>query len=127
MKPAYVSWALEDNKKIPEQWVGFDLDGTLAFYDVWKGIEHIGEPIPKMVKILKEHLAKGDICKIFTARVAIDDVDEKELTEEFIQDWCGKHFGQLFEITNIKDQGMIKLYDDKAVQVNANTGELVGE
>jgi hypothetical protein len=26
-------------------WIGVDLDGTLAHYDGWKGIDHIGEPI----------------------------------------------------------------------------------
>ena len=26
-------------------WYGFDLDGTLAKYDGWKGIDHIGEPV----------------------------------------------------------------------------------
>lgn len=27
-----------------EEWIAFDLDGTLAKYDGWKWIEHIGEP-----------------------------------------------------------------------------------
>lgn len=26
-------------------WIGVDLDGTLAEYTGWKGVEHIGEPI----------------------------------------------------------------------------------
>ena len=30
-------------------WIGVDLDGTLAEYHGWQGIEHIGEPIPKMM------------------------------------------------------------------------------
>lgn len=30
-------------------WLGVDLDGTLAVYDKWRGIEHIGAPIPAMV------------------------------------------------------------------------------
>ena len=29
-------------------WIGVDLDGTLAFYDMWRGMEHIGKPIPAM-------------------------------------------------------------------------------
>ena len=29
------------------------------------------------------------------------------------------------EITNVKDYDMIRLYDDRAVQVIANTGEIV--
>lgn len=31
-------------------WIGVDLDGTLAHYEGWKGVEHIGEPIPAMVE-----------------------------------------------------------------------------
>ena len=29
--------------------IAVDLDGTLARYDGWKGIDHIGDPIPLMV------------------------------------------------------------------------------
>ena len=28
-----------------EGWYAFDLDGTLATYDTWKGIDHIGESL----------------------------------------------------------------------------------
>lgn len=28
-----------------EAWYGFDLDGTLAKYDKWEGIDHIGGPL----------------------------------------------------------------------------------
>ena len=43
-----------------------------------------------------------------------------------IEQWCLTHLGQKLEVTNIKDFGMITLYDDRCVQVVANTGELVG-
>ena len=46
-----------------EPWYGFDLDGTIAYYDGWKGPEHIGEPIPSMIEILKNHLKKDHIDK----------------------------------------------------------------
>ena len=29
-------------------WIAVDLDGTLAYYDVWRGEEHIGSPISDM-------------------------------------------------------------------------------
>ena len=32
------------------QWIGVDLDGTLAFADPWQGFEHIGKPVPTMLK-----------------------------------------------------------------------------
>ena len=51
-------------------WYGFDLDGTLAKYDGWKGIEHIGEPVKPMVDLIKRMHAEGKVVKILTARVA---------------------------------------------------------
>ena len=51
-------------------WYGFDLDGTLAKYDGWKGIEHIGEPVKLMVDLIKRMHAEGKVVKILTARVA---------------------------------------------------------
>ena len=51
-------------------WYGFDLDGTLAKYDGWKGIDHIGEPIEPMVNLIKKMHSEGRVVKILTARVA---------------------------------------------------------
>ena len=34
-----------------EGWIGFDLDGTLAKYDGWQGLDHIGEPIEAIVRL----------------------------------------------------------------------------
>lgn len=53
-----------------EPWIGFDLDGTLARYEGWQGIEHIGEPIAEMRDLMKELDYRGQKVKIFTARVA---------------------------------------------------------
>jgi len=51
-------------------WIGVDLDGTLAYYDEWRGLYHIGEPIPAMVDRVKRWLAEGRDVRIFTARVS---------------------------------------------------------
>jgi hypothetical protein len=40
-----------------------------------------------------------------------------------IQVWCDQHLGQVLDITNVKDYGMIELWDDRAVRVVLNTGE----
>jgi len=53
-----------------EGWYGFDLDGTLAKYDGWKGIDRIGEPVRPMVELIKRMHAEGKTVKILTARVA---------------------------------------------------------
>lgn len=105
-------------------WIGVDLDGTLAVYDHWRGEQHIGEPIPKMVNRVKTWLAEGGDVRIFTARVFGDrqGVTPGETTR-LIQEWCAKHIGLVLPVTCTKDFGMIELWDDRAVQVERNTGE----
>jgi hypothetical protein len=103
-------------------WIGVDLDGTLAVYDGWHSPQHIGKPVGPMVDKVKSWLAAGVTVKIFTARIAVPDAAlRKEITEE-IEKWCEKHIGVVLEVTNVKDLGMIELWDDRAVRVIANTG-----
>jgi hypothetical protein len=112
-------------------WIGFDLDGTLAHYEGWKGIDHIGEPIAPMVGLLKSLLAEGQTVKIFTARIYrrlqkdAESKVEAVLVEAAIWDWLGKQGIPELEITCVKDFGMIKLYDDRCVQVETNTGRII--
>jgi hypothetical protein len=51
-----------------EEWIGVDLDGTLAFARGWRGVGVIGEPIPRMLAHVKQWLDKGKRVKIFAAR-----------------------------------------------------------
>lgn len=97
-------------------WYGVDLDGTLATYGGWKGRDHIGEPIKPMVDRIKAWLAAGETVKIFTARAC-----EPEAIPP-IKAWCIKHIGVELEVTNIKDYGMIEIWDDRAVRVVFNQG-----
>jgi hypothetical protein len=99
-------------------WIGVDLDGTLAHYDGWRGVEHIGAPVAPMLARVKAWLAEGTTVKIFTARVFGRD----EAALRPIQQWCRDHLGQELEVTCTKDFAMIELWDDRAVQVYANTG-----
>lgn len=96
--------------------IGFDLDGTLAEYTHWQGIEHIGEPIEPMIKHLKKYLDDGYPVKIFTARAC-----EPE-SIPYIEEWCKKHIGTVLPITNKKDYSLVRFYDDRAVAVEHNTG-----
>lgn len=102
-------------------WIGVDLDGTLAHYNGWKDGE-IGKPVPAMVERVLRWLQSGRDVRIFTARVAHDPKGEQR---RLIQDWCKKHLGQILPVTNAKDYSMVELYDDRAVQVVPNTGELI--
>ncbi len=107
-------------------WIGVDLDGTLAHYCGWQGLNHIGDPIIPMVERVKRWISTGTTVKIFTARVQYHQAPitggryEDAITP--IQIWCLKHIGFVLEITNVKDFGMIELWDDRAVQVITNTG-----
>jgi hypothetical protein len=113
-------------------WIGVDLDGTLAQYDGWRGEDHIGDPIPKMIDRVKGWLAEGIEVRIVTARCFSPQMIEngfhvatmsKGEVLKCIRQWCAKHIGQELPIQCWKDYGMIELWDDRAVQVNANTGE----
>ncbi len=101
-------------------WIGVDLDGTLAEYHGWEGVEHIGKPIPRMVERVKQWLAEGEEVRIFTARVS--DPAQMPEAEIYIQRWCIKHFGQALAVTCQKDFDMLELWDDRCVSVVKNTG-----
>ena len=105
-------------------WIGVDLDGTLAEYDGWKGADHIGPPIEKMLERVKAWLAEGRPVKIFTARVSpqAEIVGEADVSRRAIWAWCEEHLGVALPVTATKDFAMIQLWDDRCVQVNENTG-----
>jgi hypothetical protein len=109
----------EDKEEVVEEWIGIDLDGTLAHYDIWRGIEHIGEPIKPMIKFVKDLVSQGKKIKIFTARTTNKD------TIPYIHKWLKANDLPEFEVTNKKDFGMIMLYDDRCVQVVTNSGEII--
>lgn len=113
-------------------WMGVDFDGTLAHYTGWQGATHCGAPIPKMVERVKRWLAEGIEVRIFTARVWSPEGDitrglEARDARRAIQDWCLEHIGQYLRVTCEKDYSMLVLYDDRAKQVEANTGRVVGD
>lgn len=105
-----------------------DLDGTLALYDGWKNEKHIGEPIPAMAFRVRKWLTDGEVIKIFTARVSANQGRAVATIEEIrsvIQDWTEKHFGVRLEVVCEKDYGMVELWDDRAVQIEKNTGRRI--
>lgn len=102
-------------------WIAVDLDRTLAHYDKWQSIEHIGEPVPAMLERVKEWLAEGIEVRIFTARMSCEDEPRADF-EAALAVWCVKHGLPVLKATNAKDFHMIALYDDLAVSVEPNTG-----
>lgn len=106
-------------------WIGIDLDGTLAHYDGWKGIAHIGDPVPAMAARVLQWHAEGRAMKIFTARVSHE--PERSMVIRTIHNWLHHHGLPLLDVTNVKDFAMVELWDDRAVQVQMNTGRRVDE
>lgn len=119
----------ETRDYIGTPWIGVDLDGTLAYYDGWKGYEHIGEPIQPMLRRVLTWLEQGKDVRIFTARVSLNEAmdNDSEILRAiyYINIWCKKHIGRVLPITCTKDRSMIKLWDDRCVQVVKNTGETI--
>lgn len=105
-------------------WIGVDLDGTLATYDEWRGAGHIGEPVPAMVERVFRWLRQGKVVKVLTARVS--EPSQADIARAAIDRWCTQVFGQTLPVVCCKDYGMVELWDDRAVQVEKNTGRRVG-
>jgi hypothetical protein len=105
------------NREFHNQWVGFDLDGTLATYDGYKGDNVVGDPIPAMVERVRVLLEQGVEVRIFTARAP----------HPAIRRWCTEHIGKSLAITNKKDPGMIAFFDDRGVGVERNTGRVFSQ
>lgn len=114
-------------------WIGVDFDGTLAAQGA--PVTAIGAPIPAMLARVREWLANGLDVRIFTARVGecgqrsdenglVDDAAFAREQRALIDAWCSAHFGRVLPITATKDFQMVALWDDLAVQVIPNTGEI---
>lgn len=101
-------------------WVGVDLDGTLAHYDGWKGPDHIGAPVPAMLDRVRGWLANGQEVRVFTARAS----DPAQVPH--VRAWLDALGLPEVAVTNVKDFRMVELWDDRAVQVEPNTGRPYG-
>lgn len=102
-----------------EFWIGVDLDGTLAEYNDWIGIHHIGKPIAPMIERVQVWINEGKKVKIFTARAS-----EGSAAIGFIHAWLDKQGLPKLEVTNVKDYGMTALWDDRCISVETNTGQI---
>lgn len=101
-------------------WTAVDFDGTLAKYPTPGGLDELGDPIMPMVTLVLDLLNAGNEVRIFTARAGTPELIPA------VEAWCLKHLGRLLPVTNVKDFGMLELYDDRAVQVETNTGRIIG-
>lgn len=120
------TWCGPEKELDTREWIGVDLDGTLIEDTGWKGAEHFGRPIRKMMERVHRWLGEGRRVKIFTARAnPIIDIEGERYSDRMfhLRKWIMENFGQELEITYEKDLWMTELWDDRCVQVVINTGE----
>lgn len=98
-------------------WIGVDLDGTLASYHGWYGPAHIGEPIEPMIDRVRDWLAQGIEVRVFTARASVPEYIP------YVTQWLEKQGLPGLKVTNVKDFGMICLWDDRCIEVVTNEGK----
>ena len=115
-----------------KRWIAVDFDGTLATFACnWQNdYRSTGEPVPAMVERVKQWIQDGEEVRIFTARADLYHPKFPNLTatavKRPIRIWCIKHLGYCLPITNKKDYFCKALYDDRAIQVEKDTGRLIG-
>lgn len=133
------------------KWIGVDLNGTLALYTTGD-YRTIGDPIEPMVARVKQWIKDGHEVRIFTARAypmtcAYPNADladalrnMNELEDGSFKDgllnalqaigairiWCERYIGKRLAVTCMKDPDMLELYCDRVVQVEQNTGDVIG-
>lgn len=112
-------------------WIGVGLDGTLARtlarYGGYPDVA-IGEPVPEMVRRVKNWLSSGTDVRIVTARVNPEGRPHRDVAwqRDIIESWCLTHIGRRLAVRCSKDYQMIVLYDDRCVHVEKNTGRILG-
>ena len=102
-----------------QAWIAVDLDGTLAHYSSMDGIAKIGDPIEPMVDRIRQWRSEGIGVRVFTARASVP-----ELIPD-VTDWLISLDLDGIAVTNIKDVNCVQLWDDRAVQVQQDTGEIL--
>ncbi|HUR52924.1 MAG TPA: hypothetical protein VMZ71_02250 [Gemmataceae bacterium] len=117
-----------------QQYVWVDVDSTLAHYDGWKGIDHIGEPFPHAADFMTQLTILGEKSGfkvgVFTTRCKADMPGREDVARYFgdtdediaaaladkVEAWLKKH-GILFDTVYVgqgKPPG-IAYIDDRAV------------
>jgi hypothetical protein len=98
-----------------KKWVGIDLDGTLA-----KSTKDgsIGRLIPEIAGLILGLVNNKVDVRIFTVRAKTPDQIAK------VRRWMRTNGLPDLPVTNIKDDGMEILLDDRAVRVQRDLGEL---
>jgi len=115
---AYEELAQDKGSKSPSQkTVCVDLDGVLAQYDGWKGVEYIGEPIQGAVEFIKDLVGTGCQVLIHTTRcTAKVNPYPRSFLEGMVRSWMRKHHFPRCDIYTGQGKPLAAAYvDDRAV------------
>lgn len=102
--------------------IGIDLDGTLAKYHGFQAPDHVDEPDPAMVKVVRELHNAGHILCLWTCRadyVAEDYLNQHDLHRYF------EYINKSPLITDSVKPHFDILIDDRCIQWNEDTPELL--
>ncbi|MEM7014875.1 MAG: hypothetical protein AAF585_25725, partial [Verrucomicrobiota bacterium] len=93
-----------------------DLDGVLAKYDGWRGIEHFGEPIPGAIEFTRELNEWADVI-IYTARSSQKSKKHTaKQRRELVEAWLDEHGFAWSEVYSGQGKPRASAYiDDRAV------------
>jgi hypothetical protein len=100
-------------------WIGVDFDGTLSTGE--RPWPEMGTPVPAMMERVRAWLAAGVEVRIVTVRAG----DGPEQIEQ-VQDWLAANGLPRLQVTDRKAFGMFQLWDDRAVRVERDTGQVLG-
>ena len=108
----------------PDKWIAVDFDGTLATHKKGSATNETGRPIPLMKQRVLDWHKAGKTVKIFTGRLGEPGQKQKQIG--IIKKWLKANGLPDLEVTNIKDHKMEELWDDRAIGIKKNTGEIEG-
>lgn len=109
-----------DNQNLTKLTVCIDLDGVLAEYDGWRGVEHIGDHIPGAINFVN-NLAEKYRIVIHTTRVNPEFHSEHSYAslKLIVSAWLDKHG---FKYNDIQSKPIAVAYvDDRAVSCRPQT------
>lgn len=103
--------------------IAVDLDGVLARYEGWQGVETIGDPIPEAREFLHNLRRRGRVV-IYTVRTT--NRGDTELTPDelvaIIEDWLNEHDMPYDEVWTGPGKPIAVAYvDDRAVLCDPQT------
>jgi hypothetical protein len=105
------------------------LDATLARYDGWKGVDHIGEPLPGAQEFMEQLCRLANVV-VFTTRTKADDESlgrngkTKYELASLVESWLKNHDIPYHEVYVGQGKPIASAYvDDRAVSIKANPNE----